>query len=465
MPWIPYLNSSLVIILFGVFTLFFCWRKDEKTTLTYPPDPIETVLPKRFFPESENYDLNLGALSLNWVPPLMQLPDLRHELQFFGKNKRPDGQSLNAFYYLGLKSSGEMDSIQENKRLYLIYQGNYSPQFLNPTFYQNSNNAILRPLWGEEMTENKSSYLFSPDNKPTSLWLEVSSINSNSISLYVKMLDEKDNVIERPQEFSLITLPIQEFPKSQTTGWELGPYRVDSTLLVRQKARWIGGDRFLEMHGGDEYDYVLGCEKIDFLDGETPYSCFVRLGDILVWKNNQWKRPSKDEVTEGYPILYISKIDEKILSLELWDSGGWSKTTLNLIRTKDHHKFPNLKEEFKFVGAKTWAQFIIECSDGKRLEVKPNDWLILKQEGWEKINSSEQIDEYVQKPLVGPLFVFDKMIKKNGRHLLSGHLFNLSRTEVEEVEIEASPHAPLANFHGTRMSIPSSKLKISGKEE
>ncbi len=434
MRWLPYLNAILVVTLISVGAFFFFFSRGENEILTIHPRIERSELPKSAFSEPEDHDLGTGPFALNWVPPLMQLPDLRGELQFFGQNGRPDATSGKPAYHLGLKGSGEVCSVQENGRIYLVY--------------------------------SEGGYTFSPDNQPTPLWLEICASGANTLSLYVKMLDEKGGFVSSPQPLRQLTLSAQEFPRSQTMAWELGGYRVDSTLLVRQKARWIGSDRFLEMHGGDEYIHTVGRERIDFLSGETLYSCFIGLGDFLVWKNERWHTPMKGESSEGLPILCVRKIDEKIMSLELWDGPGRSKANLSLIRAKDHNKMPNLSQEFKFVGAKTWAQFIVECRKGGRLILKPNDWLVLTQEGWKKLESAEQIDEYVGGSLVGPLFILDKRLTQNGRQVLVGHLFNLTRTEVEEIELEASTNNSLANFYrAIPLEPPIKPILLEGTEE
>ncbi|MCC5831953.1 MAG: hypothetical protein JJU12_02800 [Chlamydiales bacterium] len=465
MRWLSFLNAALVVILICVCALFFFFFSGEKEILTIYPRIEREELPPSSFSDLEEHDLSSGPFSLNWVPPLMQLPDLRNELQFFGENGRPDMARGKLSFHLGLKSSTEVRSVRENERVYLIYQGNYASAYIDRTPYREPISLVERPLWGDVSVASKGSYHFSPDNQPTPLWLEIISSSPNSLSLSVKMLDEKAVLVKKPSELREITLTAQEFPKSQTAGWELGGYRVDSTLLVRQKARWIGSDRFLEMHGGDEYAFAFGKEKIDFLDGETPYSCFAGPRDFLVWRGGRWNTPMQGENTEGLPILCIKKIDEKIMTLELWDGQGRAKTTLSLIRSKDHNKSPDLAQEFKFVGVKTWAQFIVECRNSGRLTLKPNDWLVLTQEGWKKLDSPDQIDAYVNGSLIGPLFVLDTMIKQNGRQILVGHLFNLSRTEVEEVELEAGSKTSLANSYRTFPLDPPTKSPIEGLEE
>ncbi len=465
MRWIPYLNVALVIALISSGTLFLMRSPEENTLPEFPQRTTLSELPKSPFAMCEETNVDEGPLALTWVPPLMQLPDLREELLFFGQNGRPDASQGRAAFHIGLQSSGETRSIRENERIYLVYEGHYGSHLIDKLPAREPIAVSARPLWGEVSTVEKGNYFFSPDNQPTPLWIETHATEEDALSVIVNMLDEKGALVKAPEACRQISLTEREFPKSQLAGWELGGYRVDSTLLVRQKARWIGSDRFLEMHGGDEFAHIAGMERIDFLDAENHYSCFIGPNNFLIWKDNRWMTPLPGEETEGFPLLSIRKIDEKILSLELWDPEGRAKTVLSLIRARDLNKTPNLAQEFKFVGAKTWAQFIVECRNGGRLTLKPNDWLVLTQEGWKKLDSADEIDKYVDGKLTGPLFILDKMTKQNGRQVLVGHLFNSSRTEVEAVELEAASNTSLANYCRTIPIEPPLKTHIEGDEE
>lgn len=460
MRWLSYLNLALASSLAIVVSLFFFTTPGKIEFPTPIPRCQDPKLPKSPFALTEDYDLSEGPLALNWAPPLMQLPDLRNELQFYGQNERPDALKGKPSFHLGLKSSGEFKTVQAGQRIYLVYQSHYVPDLADRIPRVEHISSAYTPLWGEfPSTTNRGSYSFSPGNQPTPLWIETV-INGN-FSVKVAMLDEKGGFVKTPQELSKLVLQKQEFPKMMT--WELDGHRVDSTLLVRQKARLIGLDRFLERHGGEEFAYAADKERIDFYAGETPYSCFAGIEDCLVWKNGRWNTVAPGEKTEDLPLLCVKKIDEKILSFELWDAQGHIRIPLSLIRMKDHQKNPDLAQEFKFVGAKTWAQFIVECRNGERMTLKANDWLVLTRDGWEKLDTAEQIDNYVEGQILGPLFVLDKMTKQNGRQVLMGHLFNTTRTEVEEIQLESTSHTALANL--SRTLPPSPPIKPEGDDE
>jgi hypothetical protein len=453
MRWLGVVNLTLLGMILLVATLLVFPIKEENYP-SFVSQPEQKELPKSPFAESDEFfqEIGEGVFALKWVPPQMQLPDLRQELLFCGKNARPDSLPGRSSFHVSLKGSGERLLVHEGERVYLVYQGNYSPKERSWDVMSEQMTTSPTPLWGDlparEAAEgDREPYVFSPGNQPTPLWFEVKGGSEQTVEVRLSMLDEKGALVLSPADLRLFQLHLAELPKSQLAGWELGGYRVDATLLVRQKARWAGPDLFLECHGGDEFASVIGKERIDFFDGESPYSCFVSGGDFLIWQGGRWMVPQMGEETQQFPLMVIKKIDEKLISFELWDPEGRGKTLLSLIRSKDHHGMPDLSQEFKFVGAKTWAQFIVECRTGGRMTLKPHDWLVLTQDGWIKLDSPSQIDAFVDQSIIGPLFILDKMAKKNGRQVLIGHVFNTARTAMEEVELTSSSSTPLANFY------------------
>ena len=432
MRLIPYFNIALLtILIFLCFFFFFSLTKEEN----FLSPQFETVVAEQQenpFEQPNDLHLQEGAFALRYVPPHITLPDLRDEILFFGKNVRPDALKGPSSFHIGLKSSGETCIIKEGSPIYLLYRNSYSS-------HKNSYSESARPLWGEEETPSSSScYILSPDNQPTSLWIEADSVSEESIAIHVQILNEKNDLVTDPNEFHSFMLKTEIQPKSQFVSWELDGIRVDSGLLIRQQARWTGHDTFLELHGGEEFSNKIGKERIEFENINSPYICFIGLDEFLIWKNNRWIEPEEGESTDKYPLLHLKKIEEQMITFELWNSNGRDKTSMNLVRIRNPEQMPSLSQEFKFVGAKTWSQFVIECQNGKRLTLKPTDWIILTDMGWEKLDSSEMIDNYVEGKLSGPMFVFDKLLKHDGRQLFVGHLFNRQRDEVESIEIDTS---------------------------
>ncbi len=412
MSWIPLINSGLLATAGCILALLFTSPKSQEDAAEKPLPklPKKTELPPSAFKlESSAYErIGEGPFNLVWKTPSVELPDLREELQYYGKNARPDIKEGRALFHVALKTNNLSISAEDGVKTYLIY--------------------------------SKGAYTFSPENQPTSLWLEMTpassdAANSEYLNVIVTMKNEDGTLTTVPEQSHLFTLKAQEIKNPSSSGWELqGGLRVDGSLLARQRARFVGPDLFLQKHGGEEFARAKGRDRIDFVDGDSLYSVFIKEGDFLLWKEGKWSAPLAHEDTTKYPLLVVKKIDEKMVFFEIWEAQGRGELPLNLVKLKMHDASPDMQNEFKFVGAKTWAQFIIEIR-GKRMILRPNDWLILSKDGWKKIETPDEVDAYVNQSTIGPLFVLEKMVKKEGRSVLLGHLYNTSRTDEAEIEL------------------------------
>lgn len=439
---LSFLNIALcaLIATLLMLTLFLYSKPDEENPVLPKPKVDKLQLPKNPFAQSmDTYEkIGQGPFALKWVAPRLELPDLRSELLFFGKNERPDIPVDHPLFRLALGE--EIRTFPSNEKIYLTYQRAESHSCL-PTPL--SSGQV--PLWGESAGNySKGKYAFSPGNHPTSLWCQLYPRSvADEVDISVEMVDEKRGEISTPMEHHLFSLKKADQAKAHG-AWEIGGLRVDSTLFIRQKAHWSGGDLFLERHGGEEYAFALGRERIDFLDDVDPYCCFVKAGDFLVWKDQKWMHANTSPQSLDLPLLIVKKIEEKVIIFELWDCDGKSRINLSLVRSREYDPFPDIEQEFKFVGVKTWAQFIVECRK-ERMILRPHDWLILTKEGWQKLNSPEEIDAFLSHKITGPLFILDQLTKQNGRQTLIGHLFNASRTEMKEIALPAAL-SPLAHY-------------------
>ncbi len=344
-----------------------------------------------------------NVLALNKNPAALQLPDLRHHLTFFGKNDRPDNKE--ELLYVGLRGSDQTQKISVNQRLYLLYE--------------------LSPSGGK--------YLFSPQNSPTSLYVELS-LDGDKAHFSVSMQTPSGQLVNTPELFANFSLPESDYLRQSGKSWQMGDMRVDGGLLVRQKARWYGKDRFLEEHGGEEYAHIGGKERIDFGDEERHHFCYATAGDYLVWSAERWQEASGFEDTTGLPLLQIKKVDERIMRLKLWDESGRATMTLHLAKSMEMWTPQQIEQSFKFVGSRTRKQSILEINE-ERLFLSPFDWLIQTKSGWQKLATEQEIEQYVNGMLNGELFIFDGIKKRGGQQCLVGHLFNRSRSVLQEIEL------------------------------
>lgn len=368
---------------------------------------IKAPLPRgSFVQQKDAYDaIKEPLFSLAFSPMTIQLPDLRKTLMFYGKNGRPDAKLDRPLIYFAFIGNKTPSSISPGEKLYILYDKKQTP----------------------------AQYVFSPENKETHLWLEAT-VNGNEAVVKVGMNNENGEIIKEPSSYAQFSLTEKEYVRVGAAVWEIGKWRVDGSLFARQKARWFGSDRFLERHGGDEYHDLMGKQRIDFGEGEDIYSVYVGLHDILIWENDRWVVAKPGPESLGRPLIAVKKIDDRLMNLELWDVDGKAKMALNLLKSAESWMPQNLQQSFKFVGARTRSQFVFEINK-ERMLLSPQDWLVLTETGWKKLTTAEEIDEYVNRKLTGPLFVFDGITRKDDRQVLMGTMFNPSRTDMQSIEL------------------------------
>ena len=436
--WLDGLNlivSGLGILFILLGILFLLLRPSElPVSETLPP---VAKLPKGGFSQTkEAYEL-IGEpfLSLQFSPMSMRLPDLKRYLLYYGKNGRPDAVADKTLLHFAFAGNKSVTPVTPGERLYVSYDRKLSPP----------------------------QYVFSHNNAPTPLWIVAEPEGSEATVEVIMEGDEGEEITtpELNRQFSLLE---KEFIRTGASTWEIGKNRVDATLLARQRARWYGLDQFLVRHGGAEYGDQSTKQRIDFGDGEDNYSVYAGLNDSLVWDGERWKAVKPGRSSIGKPLMMIKKIDDRLMNLELWDPEGKGKINLNLLKSSDTAAPVNVSQAFKFVGARTRTQFVFELNK-ERVLLSPKDWLVLTKSGWIKLVSPQEIDNFVERKVTGPLFVFDALERRDDKQYLKGTLFNASRTDMQAVEIPlqqaqkgkgaaVKPQMPLGRLVGKREECP-----------
>lgn len=422
--WLTLANaviSTLIILLLILAVSYLIARPSEIQVNT--STAVKRTLPKRTFAQpSASYEaIGNSIFSLKYSPMTMQLPDLRKYLIYYGKNDRPDAKDAHPLLHFGFTGNKTATSASPGEKLYIFYDRNVSPP----------------------------QYVFSPGNAETPLWIQATATDREA-TVKVGMKNEHGQAIQEPWSHAQFTISQKEFVRTGIP-WEIGKLRVDGSLLARQKARWYGVDRFLENHGGKEYSSYTGKQRIDFGEGEGVYSVFIGADNGLKWDNDRWKAVQPGPDSLGYPLLMIKKIEDRLMQLELWDMDGQSKIALNLLKSTEPWMPQNVLQNFKFLGSRTRSQFVFEVNK-ERMLLSPKDWLVLTAGGWKKLSTPEEVDDYVNRKLVGILFVFDGIERKGDQQYLIGTLYNSSRSESKPVEIPITP-------------TPIGRRKADGKEK
>lgn len=415
--WINRAALCLVAVaaLLFVFSLFAYIRTPPEIEVPchIQKPPLEHVLPSYFLPLTEKDYEAIGPplFQSHWSPITLQLPDLRNILFYYGINSRPDAKQGAIRLQFGVgagggnaSTPGTLTSIAPGEPLYLVYERN----------------------------QGAGRYLFSPNNEKTPLWVTAQP-QDNSAKIEVFLQDEAGHRILEPAIRAQFTLQQKELTRSGPTNWSLGPFRVDGTLLARQKARWYGQDLFLNDHGGAEYADREGKERIEFGEGPDRYIVYVGPDSCLIWKDLHWYPASDVPDSTLYPLLCVKKIEERLLRFELWDVDGKARIPLTLLRSTENWHPTQLQKDFVFTTARTLSQYIFLIRK-ERATLRTHDWFLLTKEGWKKLVTPQQIDAYVEEKDPGILFVFEGVKEKGEVRVLSGMLYNTTRSAKAEVE-------------------------------
>jgi hypothetical protein len=409
--WLSWLNAGLLggSLILGLATVWL-WLKSSAPIEICDPHSKNCLLPKGFFESSllAYEKINGPLLALEQLPFNLQVPDLRQQLIYYGKNGRPDGQQDHTLLHFSLSGSKTIVSVAPGDKIYLSYDRKSTP----------------------------NHYIFSPQNEKTNLWIEAKPIEQE-VQVHVTLENDQGELVTEPENYATFRLPEKEFTRHAGIAWEIGAWRVDGTLLARQRARWFGPDRFLEHHGGSEYQEMASKQRIDFGENDDVYSVLVKVEDCLIWKNNQWHVVTPGEESLNHPLLVIKKVEDRLMNFELWDVEGKGKVILNLLKSNEPWTAQNtqaLQNLFKFVGARTRTQCVFEINH-ERVVLSPSDWMLQTPKGWKKLVTEEEIDNYVKRKTVGNLFVFEGVSRKDEHQVMKGTLYNSARNDFQEIEL------------------------------
>jgi hypothetical protein len=418
--------SALALSMLTTGVLYF---QSSPTIDIWNGGPKPKPAPQSAFKHPQDaYDaIGSELFTLRFTPPKMQLPDLSKVLTYLGPNGRPDVAKESGSIYFALSGNKEQAAVEPGEKLFLLYDRSQKP----------------------------ARYVFSPNNAPTSLWVEADP-QEKSTHLAVSMQNEEGEVVREPKIRADFSLPQKEFARfSRGDSWKIGEWRVDGTLLARQKAKWYGGDKFFERHGGEEFKNVQDKQRIDFGEEGNVYSVFLGDDDVLYWDGKQWSESSPGPNTIDKPLLVMRKGTDRLITFDLWNPEGSSKLTLNLLKAQERWIPEQLQSEFKFIAAKTRSQYIFEVG-GRKMTLSPQDWLVKTENGWEKLDTIEEIDGYIDRKITGPMFVFDGVDRLDDRQVMMGTLFSKSRSEMETVELDV-PQSSI-----TVIKVPKSSRPIMG---
>ena len=118
--WLSWVNCSIAgAALFLCLLGGFFWLKRPAEITCTNPISKECGLPKSAFelPDQAYQQAGELILALQQEPLAMQLPDLRQQLIYYGKNGRPDAQSQHTLLHFSFNGSKNVASVAPEEKL------------------------------------------------------------------------------------------------------------------------------------------------------------------------------------------------------------------------------------------------------------------------------------------------------------------------------------------------------------
>lgn len=333
-----------------------------------------------------------GSLALQGFITKTSLPDLSQEIALLAKNPHPEVQGKQGDFLLYLKSSGSEYRAKNGEQIFLSCDS--LPGGLAPVYRFSSHKT---PLWIKPEFSDKEG-----------IFLEV--------GLFIL---SKENGLFR-EEKTQISLPQQS--KMRTEGKTI-PF-----IEILEKAKLWGQDVVVARFADNKYRSLKDKVKLEIYQQGKRVFCFLGKGDLLRFYQGEWIPIEQAEKEEECPIAQVKKVTPKSIELEVWDPDAFYSGTVKLEAVSapwagaKGDGFPHS------IKAKTEKQ--ISCSFGKRkYMIKEGDWILKTERGWRCLRRSLDKEDYLCHKICGELFIFEALVKEQGKLVMKGCLVDEMRTQ------------------------------------
>jgi hypothetical protein len=289
----------------------------------------------------------------------------------------------------------------------------------------------------EQMTIHNGKAIFLQERKegkglnladaPTSLWIKPLILDNGNVLIEAgRKLIGADGVCVTEEKGDFIAYPVRSHAALREGQ--------SDPLGELKGAHYIGPDPLIVQYGGNEYAAWREKIKIAFVYQGRSYACFLTQGDMLQYKNGEWRAVSQEEISPRYPLARVDAATAKGVSMRAWDETGFSASQVAIEAQKIapsavmHDLLPS--------GLRLRSSSQVSCLLGKkRLIVKKGDWLLRTASGWRSLRRADEIEDCLYHRLKGELLILDTIEKQQGKWVLAGHLFDELRTQSTPISL------------------------------
>lgn len=198
---------------------------------------------------------------------------------------------------------------------------------------------------------------------------------------------------------------------------KIGFCSLDKHVLENLGIEYLGIDLFLQDvqdSKGQLFRWALrsaSSVEVQYLDKESLYA-FIQ------------ERWVKEANTQGYPLLKIDQAQHTHLLTTIWNASGNKKVTCEL--KSDIQPIQFTREPLYFVGLKSPEKRMIKDSKKRWVVQKESIWLIKNGE-IQPINDIELLNQVLENPFLGELFIVQQFAKTKRGMQIIGTLYNKGR--------------------------------------
>jgi hypothetical protein len=327
------------------------------------------------------------------------LPDLKKEIQFLGKNTRPDRTIYDLLIHFELGRRKQSLKVISGQKLYLSYK---------------------------EEDESRLELC----SEPTPLWMMpyLSETGETFVEIGVHLLKGRNQgSLEERRVFEIEDLLQKERTDLKDPGFE-------TALMFLEKGKLWAPDALFQVYGGREYQLLKDHQRIEFEYEKGPVVVHVEKGKALIWKEGIWSPCKIGKESRGFPLAWVKQVLAQEIEWDVWNREGLEKRTVKIKKEPVYPLKFRMEEMFSRIRQRTASR--ISCRiENKATILKAGDWIFHTPSGWRVLKSFQEIEDVLNFQVKGNLFVFDGIEKGENGSVFSGTFFDPMRTESTHVTI------------------------------
>ncbi len=306
-----------------------------------------------------------------------------------------------------------------------------------------SHNDALSPLAGFSLK--------SLNTRPDAQTLEQ---KSGQPRIQLTLHDRRDPLTLRSAETSYITLypSSEQFNTSPSVEkkYRLTPIVVENSLFVELASEQEVHTLLLEEHPSPIYHHNssqfpwleklhaaqfwltdrAGASKEKIKVGMPGLQDVLLLssGDFLRYREGAWSKGGL-EMAEGCPLAQVLAADKAGLKFLVWDETGFFHQQIN-ITPLSLPPYPFARVETLFSSLKQRSRSEVSGMMGKkRVILRPGTLWLNRPDGWTRLKTVEEIQDYLAYRIIGELIIIDAFDTSPGKCLVKGRQINPLRTD------------------------------------